>query len=210
VAAKPATATYEEAVAVAEGTLTALPFLRDKAHLRRGQTILVNGASGSVGTSAVQLAKHFGAKVTGVCSAANLELVKSLGADEVIDYTKDDFTQTGQTYDVIFDAVGKSSFSRCKGALNDGGIYLSTASTLGIVLQTLWTSKFGNTRAIVAFTGLRPAREKAKDLQFLKGLVESGAMQAVIDRRYPLEQTAEAHRYVDTGHKKGSVVVTVQ
>ena len=208
-AAKPATMTYDDAVAVADGTLTALPFLRDKAQLQRGQTILVNGASGSVGTSAVQLAKQFGAKVTGVCSTANLELVRSLGADEVIDYTKDDFTQTGQTYDVIFDAVGKSSFSRCKGALNAGGIYLTTAATPAIVLQTLWTWKFGSKRATVAFTGLRPARAKAKDLLVLKELVESGAMRAVIDRRYPLEQTAEAHRYVDRGHKRGGVVITM-
>jgi len=185
-----------------------LPFLRDKAHIKQGQTILINGASGSIGTAAVQLAKHFGADITGVCSTANLELVKSLGADRIIDYTNEDFTQTGQTYDIIFDAVGKSSFPRCRGALKEGGIYLSTAGTPVIILQTLWTSMFGSKRAMAAFTGLRPAREKAKDLLMLEQLVEAGAMRAVIDRRYPLEQTAEAHRYVDKGHKKGSVVIT--
>lgn len=201
--------TYEEAVAVAEGALTALPFLRDTAHLTNGQTILINGASGSVGTAAVQLAKHIGATVTGVCSTANVELVRSLGADEVVDYTKDDFTRSAQTYDVIFDAVAKSSFTRCKGALKEGGVYLSTAATLTILLQTLW-SRFGNKRAKVNYTGLRPAHKKVEDLVFFNELAEAGAIRAVIDRRYPLEQTADAHRYVDTGHKKGSVIITLE
>ena len=209
-AIKPANLTYAEAAAVCEGALTALPFLRDKGMIQSGQKVLINGASGSVGTSAVQLAKYFGVEVTGVCSTTNLELVKSLGADKVIDYTKGDFTQTGQTYDVIFDAVGKSSFPRCSGSLKHGGIYLTTFPTLAILLQMLWTAKIGSKKAIIAFTGLRPANEKAKDLVFLKELVEAGKVRPVIDRCYPLEQIAEAHRLVETGHKKGNVVVTME
>jgi len=139
-----------------------------------------------------------------------LELVKSLGADKVIDYTQEDFTKSGETYDIIFDAVGKSSFPRCKYSLKQGGVYLTAAPTRAIIPQMLWTSKIGSKRAIIAFTGLRPASEKTKDLIFLKELIEAGKMKSVIDRRYPLEQIAEAHRYVETGHKKGNVVITVE
>ena len=206
---KPANLTYEDAATVCDGALTALPFLRDKGNIQSGQKVLINGASGSVGTAAVQLAKYYGAEVTGVCSTTNLELVKSLGADKVIDYTKEDFTQSGETYDVIFDAVGKSLFTRCKSSLTQRGVYLTTVPTLVIMLQMLWTSKIGSKRAIIAFTGLRPAREKTKDLIFLKELVEVGKIKPVIDRLYPLEQIVEAHRYVDKGHKKGNVVITV-
>jgi len=206
---KPANLTYEDAATVCDGALTALPFLRDKGNIQSGQKVLINGASGSVGTAAVQLAKYYGAEVTGVCSTTNLELVKSLGADKVIDYTKEDFTQSGETYDVIFDAVGKSLFTRCKSSLTQRGVYLTTVPTLVIMLQMLWTSKIGSKRAIIAFTGLRPAREKTKDLIFLKELVEVGKIKPVIDRLYPLEQIVEAHRYVETGHKKGNVVITV-
>lgn len=148
--------------------------------------------------------------MTGVCSAKNLELVKSLGAAKVIDYTQEDFTQSGQTYDIIFDAVGKSSFSRCKSALTQNGVYLSTTLTMATLPQALWTSIVGGKRAMFAATGLRPAGERAKDLIFLKELIEAGQLKAVIDRRYPLEQTAEAHRYVDQGHKKGNVVISVE
>jgi len=169
---KPANLTYEDAATVCDGALTALPFLRDKGNIQSGQKVLINGASGSVGTAAVQLAKYYGAEVTGVCSTTNLELVKSLGADKVIDYTKEDFTQSGETYDVIFDAVGKSLFTRCKSSLTQRGVYLTTVPTLVIMLQMLWTSKIGSKRAIIAFTGLRPAREKTKDLIFLKELVD--------------------------------------
>ncbi len=158
----------------------------------------------------MQLAKYFGAEVTGVCSTTNVKLVKSLGADNVIDYTKEDFTETGQTYDVIFDAVGKSSFSRCKGSLTQRGVYLTTVPTLAIPLQMLWTWKIGSKRAKIALTGLRPSSEKTKDLLFLKELAEAGNIKSVIDRSYPLEQTAEAHRYVEKGHKKGNVVITVR
>ena len=153
------------------------------------------------------LPNTFGAEVTGVCSTTNLELVKSLGADKVIDYTKEDFTKSGQTYDIIFDAVGKRSFSQCKGSLKQRGIYLSTVPTLGTMLQMLWTSKFGSKKAIFTASGLKQNKE---NLVFLKELFEAGKIKSVIDRRYPLEQIAEAHRYVETGRKKGNVVITMQ
>lgn len=210
VAIKPASMTYEEAAGVCDGAPTALTFLRDIANIQSGQKILINGASGSVGTYAVQLARYYGAEVTGVCSTANLKLVKSHGADKVIDYTQEDFTKTGQTYDVIFDAVGKSSFSRCKKSLKQRGVYLSTVPTLAIMLQMLWTSKIGSKKAKFAAAGLRPSNEMTDNLIFLKELVEAGKIKSVIDRRYPLEQTSEAHRYVDKGHKKGNVVITLE
>ena len=206
---KPVALTFEETAAV-PGALTALPFLRDNGNIQKGQKVLINGASGSIGTFAVQLARYYGAEVTGVCSTTNLELVKSLGANRVIDYTQEDFTQNGQTYDIIFDTVGKSSFSKCKNALKPGGIYLTTVITPVILPQMLWTSKIGSKKAIIAFTGLRPASEKTKDLIFLNELIEAGKIKVVIDRHYPLAQAAEAHRYVDKGHKKGSVVLTVE
>ena len=206
---KPTSMTYEESVAVVEGVLTALPFLRDKANIQRGQKVLIYGASGSVGTAAVQVAKYYGAEVTGLCSTANLELVKSLGADLVIDYTKEDFTKNGQTYDIIFDTVGKSSFSICKNSLKQKGVYLD-AGKMATILPMLWTSIFGGKRAILSATGLRPPSKITQELNFLKELIEGGKIQSVIDRRYPLEQTAEAHRYVETGHKKGNVVITME
>ena len=206
---KPTNMTYEESVAVVEGGLTALNFLGNKGNIGSGSKVLINGASGSVGTASIQVAKYYGAEVTGVCSSANLELVKSLGADKVIDYTKEDFTKNGETYDIIFDTVGVSSFSRCKGSLKQKGVYLD-AGKLATIFPMLWTSMFGGKKAIMSATYVRPASELTKDLIFLKELIETGKIKPVIDRRYPLERTADAHRYVETGHKKGNVVITVE
>ena len=204
---KPPNMSYEASAGVFDGVLTALPFIRDEAGIQSGQKVLINGASGSIGTVAVQLAKYYGAEVTGVCSTANLDLVKSLGADHVIDYTREDFTNNGRTYDVIFDAVGKSSFSRAKKALRDGGIYLTTVPSSAILVQTIWTRKFGRKKAAVAFTGLRSTSDRTKDLEFTKALVEAGKIRPVVDRHYPLAEVADAHRYVETGHKIGNVVL---
>jgi len=208
-AIKPANVTYEEAAPVC-GALAALNLLRDKANIQSGHKVLINGASGSIGTAAVQLAKCFGAEVTGVCSTTNLELVKSLGADKVIDYTKEDFTKSGQTYDIIFDAVSKSSFSRCKGLLTQKGIYISAVPRLAILFQMLWTSKIGSKKVKFSATGLRPIPERLILLKELIRLIEAGKIKSVIDRCYPLDQVAEAHRYVETGHKKGNVIITVE
>ncbi|HSL31515.1 MAG TPA: NAD(P)-dependent alcohol dehydrogenase [Anaerolineales bacterium] len=208
-ASVPQNMTYEEAAAIPNGALTALPFLRDKGSIRSGQKVLINGASGAVGTSAVQIAKSFGTEVTGVCSTTNIDLVKSLGADYVIDYTKEDFTKNGQTYDIIFDTVGKISFKHCKASLTENGIYLSTVPSPATFIQTLWTSRTGGKKVGIAATGLRPASEKLKDLIFINELIEAGKLHAVIDRCYPLEEIADAHRYVETGHKKGNVVITL-
>lgn len=204
----PANLTDAEAVAVCEGTMTALPFLRDEANLRAGQTILVNGAAGSVGSAAVQLAKHFGAYVVGVCSSGNVDRVCSLGADEVIDYTTEDFTRGGEAYDVIFDAVGKSSFARCRGRLRPGGIYLTTVPSPSILWQARWTRRRAK-RAAIAFTGLRAATAMAQDLVLLTQLAAAGQITPVIDGTYPLRAAADAHRRVDSGHKAGTVVLTM-
>jgi NADPH:quinone reductase-like Zn-dependent oxidoreductase len=206
-AMKPSNMTYEEAAAIPFGACTALYFLRDKGDIQSGQEVLINGASGGVGTYAVQLAKHFGAEVTGVCSTTNLEMVRSLGADKVIDYTKEDFTQSGETYDIILDmVVGKTSFSGCRDSLKQNGRYLAVAGGLKELIQMLWTSVIGS-KKVVFGGGLESERKEY--LIFLKELIETGEIRAVIDRRYPLEQMAEAHRYVERGHKKGNVVITV-
>lgn len=196
--------TYEEAAAVVDGASTALFFLKDKAHIQSGEKVLINGASGSIGTFAVQIAKYFGAEVTGVCSTANLELVKSLGADKVIDYTKEDFTRNHEAYDIIFDTVGKSSFSHCKGSLKKNGRYVVTVMGLAPILQTIWTRAIGNKKVI-----FNMSIEKTEALAFIKELIEAEKLKPVIDRHYPLEQISEAHRYVEKGHKKGNVVITV-
>jgi NADPH:quinone reductase-like Zn-dependent oxidoreductase len=207
-AEKPSNITHEEAAPVC-GVLAALNILKYVANIQSGQRILINGASGNIGTAAVQIAKYLGAEVTGVCSSKNLELVKSLGADKVIDYTKEDFTKSGQTYDVIFDAVSKSSFSRCKGLLTQKGVYISAVPTLKILLQMLWTSKIGSKKVKFSATGLQPLPKRLILLKELIALIETGKIKSVIDRRYPLEQIAEAHRYVEKGHKRGSVVITI-
>jgi NADPH:quinone reductase-like Zn-dependent oxidoreductase len=208
IAPKPSKLTDEEAVAVFDGSLTALPFIRDTARLRPGQSILINGASGAVGTAAVQLAKHYDAIVTAVCSAANAELVTSLGADRVIDYNTADFTQNFDSYDVIFDAVGTSSFRWSRRALKRGGIYMRTMPTLAIMVQMLWTSKIGRTKAAIAFTGLAKSAVMARNLEFIGELAESGSFVPVIDTTHPMDQAADAHRHVQTGHKTGSAVLT--
>jgi NADPH:quinone reductase-like Zn-dependent oxidoreductase len=202
-AIKPANVTFEEAAAIPFGGNTALHFLR-QGNIQSGQKVLVYGASGSVGTFAVQLAKYFGAAVTGVCSTTNLEMVKSLGANKVIDYTKEDFTKGGETFDVIFDAVGKSSFSGCMSSLKNEGIYLQTVATPALSVRMRWAS-ITSSKKIIGGT----ATPKTENLIYLKELVEAGKIRPVIDRRYPLEQIVEAHRYVEAGHKKGNVVITV-
>jgi len=202
---KPAGMTFEEAAAVCDGACIALGSL-NKAGLQEGQNILVYGASGSIGTAAVQLAKHFGAHVTAVCNTKNIELVKSLGADEVVDYQQQDFTKNGKTYDVIFDSVGKHSFRRCRRSLKPGGVYLET--DLGfmwhvpiLILLTRWIGEKKVTLGMPKYT--------KQNVLFLKELIECGAYRAVIDRRYPLEEVVEATRYVETQQKTGNVVLTV-
>jgi NADPH:quinone reductase-like Zn-dependent oxidoreductase len=205
VATKPANMTYEEAAAIPFGATTSLIFLRDKGNIQSGQKVLIYGASGALGTAAVQLARYFGAEVTGVCSTTNLDLVKSLGADKVIDYTKEDFTKSGQTYDIVFDTIGKSPFSGCLKSLKEKGVYLRAVHMgLSPILRGLWTSMTSTKKVIGAI-----AIPRKVDLIFLKNLIEAGKMKSVIDRSYPLEQIAEAHKYVEQGHKKGNVIITV-
>ncbi len=208
-AVMPSNVTFSEAAALCEAGLTALPFLRDVGKIQSGHQVLINGGSGSVGAAAVQLARHFGAEVTGVCSTRNLELVRSLGAHHVIDYTTTDFTHTGRSWDIVFDTVGKSSFSRCRSSLKPGGIYLTPVLSAGAVLHSLWTSAFGTKKASIAFTGLRAVEEKASDLVRLRTLVEAGALRPVIDRCFALDEVADAHRLVETGHKRGNAVLQV-
>ena len=201
-APKPADMSFEEAAAVCDGVILALMGLRP-ADVRKGRSILVYGASGSIGTAAVQLSRYFGADVTAVCGTKNLDLVRSLGAEQVIDYTREDFTTNGQAYDVIFDAVGKHSFGRCRDSLNPGGIYLATDGLHNLLLAQ-WT-RFGDKKVIFPI----PPRYTKQDVLFLKGLLEAGQYRPVIDRRYPLAEVVEASRYVDTEQKTGNVVLTV-
>lgn len=196
--------TFEEAVGVCDGGATALTFLRDKAKLRKGQKVLINGASGAVGIYAVQLAKSFGAEVTGVCSGANGSLVRKAGANFVIDYTQEDFTKEDKSYDVVFDAVGKRSFSECRHVLTAKGMYLTTEPKLSTLMQMMWTSLFKGKRAIVATAGLM---QNKANLRYLMELTNNGTLNAMIDRRYPLEHLPEAHKYVETGRKKGNVII---
>lgn len=203
IALKPANISHEEAAVIPFGGVAAWHFIK-KARIQPGQKVLVVGASGAVGSAAVQLAKSFGAAVTGVCSTPNIALVKSIGADKVIDYTKEDFTQNGETYDVIFDAVKAISVSRSIKSLNKNGIMILSAAGMPEMLQGLWISMTSNKKVI---TGV--ISHKAADLIFLKELVETGKFKPVIERTYPLEQIAEAHAYVEKGHKKGNVAIEV-
>jgi NADPH:quinone reductase-like Zn-dependent oxidoreductase len=203
IAHMPAGMSFEEAAPICDGALNALMCLK-QADLRKGRRILIYGASGAIGTAGVQLARYFGADVTAVCSTKNLELVRSLGAERVIDYTKEDFTKNGQTYDVIFDAVGKHSFKRCRGSLEPGGLYLPTDGPVNILLA-LMPSRKGAKRVVFQL----PPRQPKKDVLFLKELIEAGKFRPVIDRCYPLEDVVEASRYVETQQKTGNVVLTL-
>jgi NADPH:quinone reductase-like Zn-dependent oxidoreductase len=203
VSLKPSNITYEEAAAIPIGARTALFFIR-KANIRIGQKVLVYGASGSVGSYAVQLAKYFGAEVTGVCSTTNLELVKSLGADKVIDYTTEDFSSIADRYDVIFEAVNKSSFTDCMKLLKKDGTYINVTEPLPNG-RMLWTQTTTRKKLLLS----RNSPETAEALNFLKDLVESGKLKVIIDRTYTFEDIVEAHRYVEKGHKKGNVVIIV-
>lgn len=207
---KPSNITYEEAAALTYGGLTALSYLRDNGKVHKGHKVLIIGASGSIGSYAVQLARNFGAEVTGVCSTAGLDLIKSLGAATVIDYTREDFTKNGQTYDVIFDTPVKSSFSACKKSLTKNGRYLTTVPWPTVLLQMLWTSIASKKKAIFSAKGLKSARKKTQGLLILKDLVEVGKIKPVIDRIFPMEQIVEAHRYAEAEHKKGNIIITVQ
>ncbi|HXQ93366.1 MAG TPA: NAD(P)-dependent alcohol dehydrogenase [Nitrososphaerales archaeon] len=203
IASKPANMTFEEAAAVPLGGLHALYFLR-KGNIQSGQKVLIIGAGGSIGTFAVQLAKSFGAEVTGVDSTLKLDVLRSIGADHAIDYTKEDFTKSGQTYDIIFDVVGKSSFSGCIRSLKENGFYLLGNPGLSQQVRAPWTSRMSGKKVIAGAVSYKP-----EELVFIKEIIEAGKVRSVIDRRYPLEQIVEAHRYVDTGQKTGNVVITV-
>jgi NADPH:quinone reductase-like Zn-dependent oxidoreductase len=203
VATKPANMNYEEAAVVPYGVIMALSLLR-KVNIQPGQKVLVNGASGGIGSAAIQLAKYYGAEVTGVCGTPRLEFVRSLGADQVIDYTREDFTASSETYDLIFDILGKGSFSRCKGSLKENGCYLLASFKMKKLFQMLWTKIRGGKRVICAL-----AFDKSEDLIFIKELVEAGKIKSIIDRSYPMEQAAEAHRYYEEGQHRGKVVITL-
>ncbi|MFA9490825.1 MAG: NAD(P)-dependent alcohol dehydrogenase [Anaerolineales bacterium] len=203
VAKKPANMTYEEAACVPFGGRDALHFLR-KGNVQEGQKILINGAGGTIGTFGVQLAKYYGAEVTAVDSTAKLDMLRSIGADHVVDYTQEDFTKNGEIYDVLFDVVGKMSMSRSKRSLRQNGTYLLANPMRAQIVTGPWTRMTSNNKVI-----MQTSSPAIADLNFLRGLIEEGKLKAIIDRTYPLEQTAEAHRYVEKGGKKGNVVITV-
>jgi NADPH2:quinone reductase len=204
IALKPENFSFAESASVVDGATTAYFFLKEKADIQKGQNVLINGASGSIGTFAVQLAKNFGAKVTGVCSTDNLKLVQSLGADKVIDYTKEDFTSSEETYDIIFDTVAKSTYVKCKKILNYGGRYVVTVWTFKRVVLSILTKICKRRKLIFAMSV-----SKNKTLVLLKSMIENGGLKTVIDRQYPISEIVEAHRYVENGHKKGNVVIHI-
>lgn len=204
---KPDNLSFEEAAGVCDGAVTSINFLKELGQIKKGQKVLIIGASGSLGTAAVQLAKYFGAEVTGVCSHRNIELVKSLGADAAIDYTKTDFTQNGKTYDIIYDTVGKNSFSKCKNSLTSKGIYLSPVLDMGLLFRVLFTSASNGKKAGFSATGALPVPKLRELLNEVKTIIEAGKLKSIVDKRYTLSQVVEAHRYVDGGHKRGNVVL---
>lgn len=206
---KPKILSFEEAATICDGPLTSWNFLNEMGKVKSGQKVLINGASGSLGTAAVQLAKYNGAEVTGVCSSSNLEMVRSLGADYVIDYTKINFTKTGNCYDIVFDMVGKSSFSECKQILAENGTYISPVLGFPLLFYMLWTSIFGSKKAKFSATGLIAVPKLRTMLSALTGLLEENQLKVVIDQRYSLAEVPDAHRYVDTGRKKGNVVINL-
>ena len=205
--AKPSNVTHGEAASSIDGFLTALPFLRDKGNIKAGQKVLIYGASGSVGSAAVQIAKHYGAEVTAVCSGRNALLVKSIGADFVIDYKLTDFSQLGNSYDLIFDCVGKISYAKARKSLTKRGVFLESGINFSVFKDVLFTSVFSKRKAKIAATGMRPPALRLKDLQLLKDLIEKNNIKPVIDRNYTMESIADAHRYVEQGHKRGNVVI---
>ncbi|MHA6299962.1 NAD(P)-dependent alcohol dehydrogenase [Devosia sp. CAU 1758] len=205
----PMTMSYEEAAPVTDGALTVHNFLTRLVTIQPGQKVLINGAAGGLGTSAVQLAKHLGAEVTAVASRRNLGFLRDLGADHVIDYSAEDFTGRRGAYDLIFDTVGKVPFGKARRALTSDGVYLSPVLGLGLLLRMLWTGKFGRRKAMFSATGLLPHAELSSRLTEVKALIEDGALKTIIDRRYGLDQIAEAHEYVQSGHKRGNVVLEI-
>ena len=207
VAHLPDNISFDEAAGMCDGGLTSLNFLVNLGNIQAGQKVLINGASGSLGTAAIQIAKHFGADVTGVCSGNNISLVKKLGADHVIDYTRQDFTTNTNTYDLIYDTVGVRSFTECRPALTKHGLYLSPVLGMPLMGHMMVTSVFGQKKAKFSATGVLPVKETRRLLDMLLDIIEAGNMRGILDRAYPLEQLAEAHRYVDAGHKKGNVTL---
>lgn len=205
----PENISYEEAAGIVDGGYTALVFLRDKGQIGNNQKVLIYGASGSIGTAAVQLSSSYGAEVTGVCSTKNIELIKSLGIKRAIDYTKTDFTQENIKYDIIFDTVAKKSFSQCKNSLAENGVYLTTFPTLGILLKGLFQTKRKGKRALFVATGMKPANEKKENLQYISELLRDEKIKTVISKSYSMDDVAKAHRYVETGHKVGNVIINV-
>ena len=202
---KPKDLSYEKAAAISLAGNTALFFMRDLGKIQAGQKVLIHGASGAIGTYAVQLASYYGAEVTGICSGSNAEMVESLGANRVIDYTTTDFTQSGETYDLIFDVVGKTTFLECKSSLKQKGVYLENSLELKDILMMIWTSFIGGKKIKGGVS-----KERIENLNFFKELIETGKLKPVIDRSFPLEETADAFKYVEKGHKKGTVVISVE
>jgi len=206
---KPENISFAEAASICDGPLTSINFLKNLANVKSGQKILINGASGSLGTAAIQLAKYFGAEVTGVTSTTNLELVKSLGADHVVDYTREDFAMSGRKYDVIYDTVGKSSFAEAKKALATNGVYLSPVLSISLLFQMMWTSIIGSKKARFSATGILPTPILRDLLDEIRAIIYTGQLRSVVDKQYSLGQIAEAHTYVDKGHKRGNVVLAM-